>query len=98
MVTGIIFIPFNYYLNNTTENSIIETLELPLLKVTTYNKNRCFFYSYNGNYSVYYGYKPIMTNIVNNNNSNDYKVVFKVKKGDFGVFKIINWNLKLKTY
>ncbi len=96
VVVGILLIPFNIYLKHTCSNSNMEQLELSLLSVSTYSENRCFFYEYQGDSQVYYGYKPIMTQIYNANNASEYKVVFNVRKGAFDTFVIYKWDILKK--
>lgn len=94
IVVGVLFIPFNYYLIQSTKESKAEYLLLPLVKVSTNSQNRCFFYLYNDKKFVYYDYDPRFENILRNKNYEDFQIQFKVKKGEIGVFRIMDWDLK----
>lgn len=92
-LTLVVFTPFNYYLISGSKKSKIEVLTLPLVKVSTHSQNRCFFYSYKEEKYVYYDYDSKFEEILKNENYDDYRVRFQVKKCYLNTLIIIDWIL-----
>ncbi|UII21527.1 hypothetical protein [Fulvivirga ligni] len=90
-VSAILLLCFNLWIIFDLEQSKVEAIEVPVIKVTTYSQNRCFYYKYEDDVRIYYDYKPIMEQA--KNSPEDYKVIFEIKQGKLGIFKVLSWHM-----
>ena len=96
-ISGIILIPFNYFLIFSVKNNNSLSKKCEIINVSTYTKNRCIFYKLDNQTNVLYGYIPIMEEINENKKFENYNLILRVKKGLFNTYLMEDWNI-IKIY
>lgn len=93
-LAGIVLIPFNFYNIYISKKNTLEAYECKITGISTYSQNRCVFFVLEGETNVIYLYKPIMEDLKNKKNYNEYKFIVDVRQGLLGSYVLEDWDIQ----
>ena len=95
-LSGVFLIPFNLFNINYSKRNNIEIIKCEITGLSDYSKNSSFYYNYQGQETIIYAHKQLMSYIYINKNHRDYLFVAQVRKGLLDTYIIESWDIVRK--
>jgi magnesium-transporting ATPase (P-type) len=95
-LTGVILIPFNYYIIHTAKDQHLEGVKCEVIGVSTLSRNTTISYKLYNVTNVTYGYNPIMERMKAGANYKNYYFIAYTRKGLLNSYVLEKWEIQRK--